>query len=115
MNKYIVLSDIHGNLNALNAVLQNARGLYDYEGYIILGDNIDYGIHGDEVINTLSNLAKPIVVNIWGNHEKALFDMDLLLPCGNFCKWQLRLRQICMLIALRQKFIPCNHGTIKVV
>lgn len=77
MNKYIVLSDIHGNLNALNAVLQNARGLYDYDGYIILGDNIDYGIHGDEVINTLSNLDKPIVVNIWGNHEKALFDMDL--------------------------------------
>lgn len=77
MNRYIVLSDIHGNQNALNAVLIDAYRRYEFDGFIILGDNINYGIHGNEVIEILSRLNKPIVVNIWGNHEKALFDMDL--------------------------------------
>ena len=38
---YLILSDIHGNLEALDAVLADAEGRYDY--ILCLGDIVSYG------------------------------------------------------------------------
>lgn len=72
----LVLSDIHGNLNALEAVLEKANGLGDIDGLIILGDIIDYGMGSNEVIKKLQSIQLPIICNIWGNHEYAICNQD---------------------------------------
>ena len=79
--KYLVLSDIHGNVGAFNAVMRDCDG-EDFEGIILLGDLIDYGMRSNEIVQKLKRLEvgdwkKKIIVNIWGNHEKLIIDKDL--------------------------------------
>lgn len=70
--KILILSDIHGNLNALKAALTSIKQEY-ISGAIILGDIIDYGPRSNEVIRLLESMTSfPILVNIWGNHENAI-------------------------------------------
>ncbi len=61
----LVVSDIHGNLHALRAVL-GAAGSFDELWN--LGDTVGYGAHPNEVIETLRAGAK---VNVRGNHDRA--------------------------------------------
>lgn len=74
MPGFIVLSDIHANLSALQGCLEDSLHRYEPDGIVILGDIINYGMRPNEVIQVISNLDRPIVANLWGNHEKALFD-----------------------------------------
>lgn len=65
-----ILSDIHGNLEALHAVLRDI----DRSGVdriVSLGDNVGYGPEPDDVVRTLQTLAVPSVM---GNHELGLVD-----------------------------------------
>ena len=41
--KYLILSDIHGNLSALHAVQRDCKKEI-FNGVILLGDCIDYGM-----------------------------------------------------------------------
>lgn len=77
----MLLSDIHGNLSALNAVLEDCRDEI-FDGIILLGDCIDYGMRSNEVIEKLRQFENgawkgKILANIWGNHEKLAIDKDL--------------------------------------
>jgi diadenosine tetraphosphatase ApaH/serine/threonine PP2A family protein phosphatase len=63
---YLILSDIHANLEALDAVLA-AAGRYDHA--LVLGDLVGYGANPNEVIERLR--ALPTVTFIRGNHDKA--------------------------------------------
>jgi putative phosphoesterase len=73
---YAILSDIHGNMIALERVINDMRQ-YEIEGIILLGDLIDYGMKSNEVIEFLQNsLDFKIICNIWGNHEKAILSND---------------------------------------
>lgn len=65
------MSDIHGNEEALNAVLNKAAD-YEIDACFLLGDVIDYGMHSNEVIVRLKSLPYPIICNIRGNHEDAV-------------------------------------------
>lgn len=69
--KLAVLSDIHGNWQALQAVLEHMRGK-SIDSVALLGDLIDYGPHSNEVIRQIKDIEFPIVCNIWGNHEEAV-------------------------------------------
>ncbi len=69
----LLLSDIHGNLQALQAVLEKVKRDYQIGGCVLLGDLIDYGMHSNEVIGILKNLTYPVLCNIWGNHEHAVY------------------------------------------
>lgn len=71
--KLLILSDIHGNLNALNAVLEKA-GSFAPDAVALLGDIIDYGMRSDEVISVLKHCPYPVVCNIRGNHESAVIE-----------------------------------------
>ncbi len=73
--KILLLSDIHGNLNALNAVLEKAS-VYNIDGCVIAGDLIDYGMHSNEVIDIFRHLKYPILCNVYGNHEAAILNDD---------------------------------------
>lgn len=80
-DKYLILSDIHGNVSAFDAVLNDCKDEI-FKGIIILGDCIDYGIRSNEIILKLIELEASewkdkIIVNIWGNHEKLVVDKDL--------------------------------------
>lgn len=75
--KLIVLSDIHGNLTALEAVIQNSMKQYrELEGAVLLGDLIDYGMRSNQVVHTVAALPWKILANIWGNHENAIINSD---------------------------------------
>ena len=66
MPKYAVLSDIHGNLEALEAVLQvcSAMGV---EKFIVLGDIVGYNADPAKCIEIIRNLNPAAVVR--GNHD----------------------------------------------
>ena len=79
--KYLILSDIHGNVSAFNAILDECVNEL-FAGIIILGDLIDYGMRSNDIIEMLVDLSEGkwknrITVNIWGNHEKLVVDRDL--------------------------------------
>lgn len=71
----LIMSDIHGNLDALEKILEKVKP-QDVQGCILLGDLIDYGMHSNEVIEYIRKLNYPILCNIWGNHEQAIIKED---------------------------------------
>ena len=64
--RYLVLSDVHSNLEALKKCLQVARGRYDE--VLCLGDLVGYGPDPNPVIETVQDAA-PVIIR--GNHDKA--------------------------------------------
>ena len=70
---HLILSDIHGNLEALTAVLADAQGLY---GQIYcLGDLVGYGADPNPVVEWARNSVAAIVR---GNHDKISVGLDSL-------------------------------------
>jgi diadenosine tetraphosphatase ApaH/serine/threonine PP2A family protein phosphatase len=69
--KYAIFSDIHGNLEALLAVLTNARN-QGVGAYVCLGDVIGYGANPNECVETVRGLD-PLVC-LRGNHDAAVID-----------------------------------------
>src|SRR5438067_11074570 len=63
--RYLVISDIHANLEALDAVL-HAAGSFDHA--LVLGDLVGYGADPDAVIDRVRSL--PSATFIRGNHDK---------------------------------------------
>jgi len=71
--KTLILSDIHGNLPALEAILK-AEG--DYDACVFLGDVVDYGPFPKQCITFLMD---EMDVGVLGNHDNAIArDVD----CG---------------------------------
>lgn len=67
--QYLIFSDIHSNLEALNAVLSTLES-NGVDKYIFLGDAVGYGANPNEVLDLLRSL-KPLV-SIRGNHDKVV-------------------------------------------
>ncbi len=67
--KYAIISDIHGNLSALDAVLQDAqcRGV---DGYIFVGDYCLSNPYPDDCITRIRSLDNTYVIR--GNEERYL-------------------------------------------
>ena len=70
MKTFAIISDIHGNLDAFEAVLRDIETLSINEIFS-LGDNIGYGPEPEAVIQRLAALKIPSVL---GNHELAVTD-----------------------------------------
>jgi len=64
--RYLVLSDIHANLEALDAVLADAASS-DCDATIVLGDLVGYGADPNAVVDRVRAL-NPVIVR--GNHDK---------------------------------------------
>ena len=63
--RYLVISDIHANLEALQAVLAEAVG---FDHTLVLGDVIGYGADPNAVVDRLRQIEP--VTFIRGNHDK---------------------------------------------
>jgi len=69
--KYVVFSDVHGNLDALNAVLAHASR-EEVGHYLCLGDVVGYGAEPNECVERLKSLDHCTCLK--GNHDAAVVD-----------------------------------------
>lgn len=68
--KYAIISDIHANLEALQAVVEDAAS--QAESFICLGDIVGYNANPIECIQMIQNLCPVTVI---GNHDLAAVGM----------------------------------------
>jgi diadenosine tetraphosphatase ApaH/serine/threonine PP2A family protein phosphatase len=71
--RYLVLSDIHANLEALESVLADAAR-HGELSVLLLGDLVGYGGDPNAVVDRLRDL--PIAAAIRGNHDRAACGLD---------------------------------------
>ena len=69
MTRHAIISDIHSNLEALNAVLAFAKNL-NIDKHYSLGDVVGYGANPNECVELVRNFDALIV----GNHTAAVLD-----------------------------------------
>ena len=69
--RYLILSDIHANLEALAAVIKNAEGTYDQ--VVCLGDVVGYGADPNAVTDWVRENCEVV---IRGNHDKACCGLE---------------------------------------
>ena len=63
--KYLIFADVHGNLPALENVIKKEK---DVDGYVNIGDVVNYGPWSNECVDLISNLHN--CTSILGNHEE---------------------------------------------
>ncbi|HTS27335.1 MAG TPA: metallophosphoesterase family protein [Bryobacteraceae bacterium] len=69
--RYLILSDLHANWDALEAVLQDANGQYDRT--VCCGDLVGYGADPNPVVEWVREHCELVVR---GNHDKACTGLD---------------------------------------
>ncbi|MBF0099563.1 MAG: metallophosphoesterase family protein [Desulfobacterales bacterium] len=84
-----ILSDIHSNAEAFNAVLLDIDSL-DVSTMISLGDNIGYGPDPNEVIHMLQEHH---IHSVIGNHEIAILDKRFLALFNNSARVALKVTE----------------------
>jgi diadenosine tetraphosphatase ApaH/serine/threonine PP2A family protein phosphatase len=70
--RHLILSDVHANIDALDAVLERAAGAWDR--VLVLGDLVGYGAEPNAVIDRIKALSPDAVIR--GNHDKAACGID---------------------------------------
>ena len=70
--RYLVLSDIHANLEAIETVLDHAEGAWDRS--LVLGDLVGYGADPAAVIARVRALEPAAIIR--GNHDKVACGLD---------------------------------------
>ena len=71
--RYLVITDIHANLEALDVVLADAA-VRGYDRTLVLGDIVGYGPDPNAVIERVTGLQPYALVR--GNHDKIAFGLD---------------------------------------
>jgi predicted phosphodiesterase len=71
--RYLVLSDVHSNLEALEAVLRAIRRR-KYDGVLCLGDLVGYGASPNQVLSRVRKMARLQIVR--GNHDKVCCGLE---------------------------------------
>src|SRR5213593_3131946 len=71
--RYLVLTDIHANLEALEMCLGDARGR-SYDATLVLGDLVGYGPDPNAVVERIQAL-KPVAI-VRGNHDKVACGLE---------------------------------------
>ncbi len=71
--RYLILSDVHANIDALDAVLA-ATPRAGFDRAVVLGDLVGYGAEPNAVIDRLRALDPLLVIR--GNHDKAACGID---------------------------------------
>ncbi len=119
MTRILVFSDIHANLTALEAVLEDAGRV---DAYWFLGDLVGYGPQPNECVERVRSL--PNLLAVLGNHDAAVLGK---MPLGwfnaearNMIVWtqsQLTPQNLAFLAHLPEKIITESvslvHGSIR--
>ncbi len=72
--RYLILSDIHSNDEALASVLAQVRRKR-FDRVVILGDFVGYGANPNQVIDRVRRIRKERI-SIRGNHDKVVCGLD---------------------------------------
>jgi len=82
--KYVIMSDIHGNLEALNVCLEEFKK-QPYDILVCLGDFVGYGPNPNEVVEWAIQYKKdhPNSIFVYGNHDRAIADLRVDLSWYN--------------------------------
>lgn len=73
--KFAIFGDVHSNLEALNAVLEDASS-HDCTDFVCIGDIVGYNANPSECLDVIQKLDCPVVK---GNHdEEASLDTELV-------------------------------------
>ncbi len=81
--RYLLISDIHSNEEALSAVLR-AVARKKYDSVLCLGDLVGYGGSPNQVIRRIQKIKNLKIVR--GNHDKAVIDSSLMANFNNSAK-----------------------------
>ncbi|MBI2170792.1 MAG: metallophosphoesterase family protein [Chloroflexi bacterium] len=117
----LILGDIHGNLEAFQAVLKHAQAHGGFEQLWCLGDTVGYGPDPGPCIDLLRQYAP---LNVAGNHDYASVgqaDLNMFNPAAAFaCRWtakNLSESQTSYLkglpLTLRQGAFTMAHGSLR--
>jgi predicted phosphodiesterase len=71
--RYLVLTDIHANLEALDTCLADAQ-VHTYDGTLVLGDLVGYGPDPNTVVERVQALNPVAIVR--GNHDKVACGLE---------------------------------------
>lgn len=71
--KYLIISDLHSNLEALSAVLASVKRK-KFDRILVLGDLVGYGANPNQVVDTIRRMNKAIVIR--GNHDKVACGLE---------------------------------------
>jgi predicted phosphodiesterase len=71
--RYLVLSDIHSNREALTAVLRFVRRKR-FDRTIVLGDLVGYGADPNPIIDMVRSLKRAVIIR--GNHDKVCSGLE---------------------------------------
>lgn len=72
--KYLILSDMHGNWEALDVVLRRMRRKH-FDATLVLGDLVGYGAAPNQVVDAIGALSG-VVWTVRGNHDKVVSGID---------------------------------------
>jgi predicted phosphodiesterase len=72
--RYLILSDMHGNYDALRVVLRHVRRRR-FAAILVLGDLVGYGAAPNQVVETLRRLPGRTLF-VRGNHDKVACGID---------------------------------------
>jgi predicted phosphodiesterase len=72
--RYLIISDVHGNWEALRAVLSHVRRK-KFDRVVFLGDAVGYGASPNQVLTWLRSLGPPAFV-VRGNHDRVCSGLD---------------------------------------
>ena len=70
--RYLIIADVHANLEALETVLSTAAGSWDR--VLVLGDLVGYGASPNEVVDAIQALHPAAIIR--GNHDKAVCGLE---------------------------------------
>jgi len=72
--RYLIIADMHGNWDALVAVMEDAQ-TRGFDEILVLGDLVGYGATPNEIVEELGRLQSPYKA-IRGNHDKVVSGID---------------------------------------
>jgi predicted phosphodiesterase len=72
--QFLILSDLHGNAEATDAVLRRVRRKR-FDAYLVLGDLVGYGAGPNQVVEAVRNLDRPAHL-VRGNHDKVVAGIE---------------------------------------
>ena len=87
-----IISDIHGNLEALSSVLIDIRDK-NVDRIICLGDVIGYGPNPNECINVVETHCEYCLL---GNHESAVFDKEIAMEFNKHARFSIEWTRNCL-------------------
>ncbi len=72
--RYLIISDMHGNSDALAAVFRAIRG-QQFDSTLVLGDLVGYGASPNQVVERVRDLNGQ-VFTVRGNHDKVVAELE---------------------------------------